>query len=87
MPYSDLPVGWSDMTPEEVTRMVLAHEKILSTDNGRFIRRDVYSLDQKHLLEDVGEIKDTLKWGLRMVVAQFLGLIVTLVVMLVALAQ
>lgn len=66
--------------------MVLSHDRILNSDNSRFIRRDLYDSKQAHMAEDIAEIKDTLKWGMRLVIAEFLGLVVILVVMLVAAA-
>lgn len=63
--------------------MVLAHDKILNGDNGRFVRRDVYERDLHHVTQDVAEINDSIKWALRLIVAEFLGLIVGLVVVIV----
>lgn len=76
----------TQLSPEEMQRMIINHEKILNSDNSRFLRRDLYDSKQGHMAEDIAEIKDTLKWGMRLVMAEFLGLIVGLVVMLVALS-
>ena len=70
------------MTPDEVQRMVLAHDQILNSDNGRFVRRDIYARDLKNVEQDVAEINDSIRWALRLVVAQFFGLIVTLIVVI-----
>lgn len=64
--------------------MVLAHERILNDDKSpRFVRRDVYDRDMHHLGKDVAEINDSMTWALRLVVTQFLVLIVTIVVVAV----
>ena len=72
------------MTPDEVQRMVLTHDRILNDDrNGRFVRRDTYDIHLRNMEKDISEINDSIRWALRLVVTQFLGLIVTIVVVIV----
>lgn len=49
-------------------------------DEGIIIRKDYYDRDMKQIESDLSEVKDTLKWAMRLIAAQFLTLVVGLVV-------
>lgn len=44
----------------------------------RLVSKDVYERDIREIREDTSEIKDTLKWAMRLLVGQFLALVIAL---------
>ena len=57
---------------------------------GRFderVSKEVYQRDLKEIHADIGEIKDAQRWANRLIIAQFLALMVGLILFLVTQAQ
>jgi len=67
----------ADMTPAEVDRAI---HQALRGERSHYVSKDVYDVKIAALGEDLKEVKDSQKWLMRLMVAQFFMLIVTLVV-------
>lgn len=65
-----------DVTLPELARRVDGVERRQS----EFVRREVYEKDVKNLHEDITEIKDGQKWATRLIVGQFLALVIALLI-------
>ena len=62
------------MTIPELSRAV---REIRRTQD-QLVTKELYERDIREIHEDTGEIKDTLKWAMRLLVGQFLGLVIAL---------
>lgn len=47
------------------------------------VSRELYERDRQEIKEDIAEIRGSITWALRLVVAQFLALVITLVMFVV----
>lgn len=68
----------TEMTQAEVSRAI----QRLETGQRSFVSKDVYERDLKELRGDLNEIKESQKWAMRLLVSNFLGLIVAVVIFL-----
>jgi hypothetical protein len=68
----------SDMSPAEIERRLIDHGRLID----RRVNIDVYDRDRKQDREDIGEIKDALRWANRLILGQFAALIVAVLVFL-----
>ena len=69
----------SDLTPGEVARKLSELDRRLTSK----VSRELYDRDRAQYLEDINEIKDSLRWGIRVVIAQFLAMLAGLIVLIV----
>lgn len=68
----------TDMTPGELTRAV----QNLQRREADLIRKDFYERDMHEIRRDIEEIKDGQRWMMRLLVTQFFGAIIALVIYL-----
>lgn len=69
----------TDMSQGEVARRLESLER----RELNFVSKDAYERDVAHLQGDIREIKDSQKWTSRLLIGQFLTLIVALLVFLI----
>lgn len=48
-----------------------------------YIQKEVYTRDFKEVRDDIAEIKDSQKWAMRLIAAQFVALVVALLIWVV----
>lgn len=69
----------SEMSIAELARLV---DRIEKRQDG-YVSTEVYERDLKELRNDIGEIKESQKWMMRLMVSQLFGLIVAVVMFVV----
>lgn len=65
-----------DVTLPELTRRVESHERRFND----YVQTALYDRDIREMRSDIAEIKDTVKWGVRLIGALFIGVIVDIIV-------
>lgn len=65
-----------EMTNAEINRAI----DRLETQQQSLVTKAVYDRDQAELRSDIREIKDSQKWMMRLLVTQFFGLVVAVVI-------
>lgn len=80
-----------EVTASELSRYLDRLEKRQETHEGKIDRRfndvvskAVYEANITELRQDIGEIKDSQRWAMRLIVAQFVALVVGMILFLLA---
>lgn len=68
------------MTEVTIPEMVRRLESVERRQSG-YVSKEVYDRDHREMRQDVGEIKDSQKWAMRLLVGQFVALIVGLLIL------
>lgn len=68
------------MTVPEIQRLAESNERRFADT----VRREVYDRDMHEIRRDIAEIKDSNKWAMRLIAAQFVTLVVGLLIWVVS---
>jgi hypothetical protein len=72
-----------DITLPELARRVDTLERRQHNLTTEFVLQAVYTRDINEIRNDIGEIKDSQKWAMRLIAGQFVVLIVSLLIFLI----
>jgi hypothetical protein len=62
----------SELTPGEIRRSL----DDLKRNQGNFVTKELYKTELGHLSDDVSDLKEGQKWVIRLLAANFIGLII-----------
>lgn len=68
------------MTLAELARHVETLERRQATFEDRMVLQAVYTRDMNEIRNDLAEIKDSQRWAMRLIAAEFVALVVALLV-------